>query len=130
MLIMWANSFLNARVHAKALQSCLTLCDPMDYSPPGSSAHRIFRVRILKWVAMLSSKGFFWLRDQTCVSYDSWIGRWVLYYLWHLGSPICEYFWINVQMSQTSEINSVIYTIKLFKYTIIWILLKIDTCFN
>ena len=28
-------------VHAKSLQSCLTLCDPMDYSPPGASVHGI-----------------------------------------------------------------------------------------
>ena len=33
-------------------QSCLTLCDPMDCSPPGSSVHRIFQARILKWVAI------------------------------------------------------------------------------
>ena len=32
-------------------QSCLTLCDPMDCNPPGSSIHGIFRARILEWVA-------------------------------------------------------------------------------
>ena len=32
-------------------QSCLTLCDPMDCSPPGSSVHGIFQARILEWVA-------------------------------------------------------------------------------
>ena len=31
---------------------CLSLCDPMDYSPPGSSAYGIFQARILEWVAM------------------------------------------------------------------------------
>ena len=31
-------------------QSCLTLCDPMDYSPPGSSVHGLLKARILKWV--------------------------------------------------------------------------------
>ena len=31
-------------------QSCLTLCDPMDYSPPGSSVHGILQARILEWV--------------------------------------------------------------------------------
>ena len=36
-------------------QSCLTLCDPMDYSPPGSSVHGILQARILEWVAMLPS---------------------------------------------------------------------------
>ena len=38
----------------KLLQSCLTLCDPVDCSPPGSSVHGILQVRILKWVAMPS----------------------------------------------------------------------------
>ena len=37
-------------------QLCLTLCDPMDYSPPGSSVHGISQARILEWVAMPSSR--------------------------------------------------------------------------
>ena len=44
-------------VCAKSLQSWLTLCDPMDCSPPGSSLHRISQARILEWVAMPSSRG-------------------------------------------------------------------------
>ena len=32
-------------------QSCPTLCDPMDYSPPGSSVHGLLQARILEWVA-------------------------------------------------------------------------------
>ena len=45
-------------MHAKLLQSCLTLCDPMDYnSVPGSSVHRILQARILEWVATPSSRG-------------------------------------------------------------------------
>ena len=39
---------------AKSLQSCLTLCDPMDCSPPGSSVHGILQARILEWVAIPS----------------------------------------------------------------------------
>ena len=39
------------------LQLCLTLCDPMDYSLPGSSVHGILQVRILEWVALPSSRG-------------------------------------------------------------------------
>ena len=38
-------------------QLCLTLCDPMDCSPPGSCVHRILQTRILEWVAMPSSRG-------------------------------------------------------------------------
>ena len=45
-----------------------TLCDPMDYSPPGSSVNRIFPARILEWVAMPSSRGSSRLRDRTRVS--------------------------------------------------------------
>ena len=33
-------------------QSCLTLCDPLDYSPPGSSIHGIFQARVLEWDAV------------------------------------------------------------------------------
>ena len=43
-------------MHAKSLQSCSTLCDPMDFSLPGSSVHGIPQARILKWVAMPSSR--------------------------------------------------------------------------
>ena len=35
-----------------------TLCDPMGYSPPGSSVHEIFQARILEWVAIPFSKGY------------------------------------------------------------------------
>ena len=65
-------------VHAKLLQSCPTLCDPMDCSPPGSSVHWILQAWILEWVAMPSSKGNSQPRDRTCVTYvsslqaDSW----------------------------------------------------------
>ena len=38
---------------------CPTLCNPMDYSPPGSSIHGIFQARILEWVAIPFSKGPF-----------------------------------------------------------------------
>ena len=44
-------------MHAKLLQSCPTLCDPMDCSPPGSSVHGILQARILEWVDMPSSRG-------------------------------------------------------------------------
>ena len=67
------------------------VCDPMDCRPPGSSVHGILQAGILEWVAMPSSRGSFPLRDQTCISYVSFIGRWFFttsstrespYYLW------------------------------------------------
>ena len=42
---------------AKSLQSCPTLCDPIDGSPPGSPAPGILQARILEWVAISSSRG-------------------------------------------------------------------------
>ena len=42
--------YLNhAAAAAKSLQSCLTLCDPMDCSPPGFSVHEIFQAGVLEW---------------------------------------------------------------------------------
>ena len=44
-------------LYAESFQSCLTLCDPVDCSPPGSSVHGILQARILEWVDMPSSRG-------------------------------------------------------------------------
>ena len=41
-----------AAAAAKSLQSCLTLCDPIDGSPPGSPIPGILQARILEWVAI------------------------------------------------------------------------------
>ena len=55
-------------VPAKSLQSGPTLCGPMDCSPPGSSVHETLQAGVLGWVAMLSSRGFSWPKDQTRIS--------------------------------------------------------------
>ena len=49
-------------------QLCLTLCNPIDCSPLGSSVHGVFQARILEWVAISFSRGSSWPRDQTQVS--------------------------------------------------------------
>ena len=41
-----------AAAATKSLQLCLTLCDPIDHSSPGSSVHGIFQARELEWVAI------------------------------------------------------------------------------
>ena len=56
---------------AKLLQSCPTLCDPVDCNPPGSSVLGILQARILEWVAMPSSRGSSRPRDHTRVSCGS-----------------------------------------------------------
>ena len=59
------------------IQSCLTLCDPMNCSPPGSSVHGISQVKILEGVAI----SYAWVssrpRNRTCISC---IGRWILHH--------------------------------------------------
>ena len=52
-------------MHAKSLQSCLTLGDLTACSPPGSSVHGILQAGILEWIAMHSSRGSAQARDQT-----------------------------------------------------------------
>ena len=49
-------------VCTKLLQSCSSLCDPMDRSLPGSSVHGILQARILEWVPMSSYRGSSWPR--------------------------------------------------------------------
>ena len=44
-----------AAAAAKSLQSCPTLCDPIDGGPPGFSVHGIFQARVLEWVAIAFS---------------------------------------------------------------------------
>ena len=44
-------------MHAQSLQFCLTLCEPLDCGPPGSSVHGIPQVRILEWVAISFFRG-------------------------------------------------------------------------
>ena len=43
---------LKLKSENEVAQSCLTLCDPMDCTPPGTSVHEIFQARILEWVAI------------------------------------------------------------------------------
>ena len=86
---------------AKLLQPCLTLCNPINCSLPGSSVHQILQARILEWVAMPSSKASFQPRDRTHVSYISCIGRQLLYQYHHMefsAKGLLEptfYFWLS-----------------------------------
>ena len=77
---------------SEVIQSCLTLCDPMDYSLPGSSVHRIFQARILEWVAISFSRRSSWPRDRTWVSCTA--GR--LFNVWAIKeAPVLAKMWRN-----------------------------------
>ena len=82
------------------LLSCLSLCDPMDCSPPGSSVRGISQARILQWVAISFSRDLFWPRDQTCVSCISYIGRSILYH-WATWEAL------HVPTNQTAAVHQV-----------------------
>ena len=59
---------LTMRVCLSVAQSCLTLCDPVDCSPPGSFIHGVLQARTQEWVAIPFSRGSSQPRDRTQVS--------------------------------------------------------------
>ena len=80
-------------------RSCLTLCDPMDCSPPGASLHGILQARILEWVAISCSRGSSLPRNRTCLSCICCIGRWILYHWasWEVPAGtilITKWYWL------------------------------------
>ena len=64
----WCSCYYNQCVWVLVTQWCLSLCNTMDYSSPGSSVHGIFQERILEWVDIPFTRRSFWPRDQTWVS--------------------------------------------------------------
>ena len=71
---MWDHSSLKVKV--LVAQSCLTLCNPMDCSPPGSSVHGILQARILVWVAVSSFRGSYPPRIKPILQADSLYQGW------------------------------------------------------
>ena len=69
----WVCAWVCAR--AQSLQLRLTLCNPMNCSPPGYSLRGSLQARTLEWVAMHSSRGSSRPRDRTCVSISCVAGK-------------------------------------------------------
>ena len=87
---------------AQSLQFCLTLCDPMDCSLPGSSALGVSQARILEWVAMPSSRRSSPPRDR--IRLLSLLHcRQLLYSLSHLGSCIQLYQYLFARMTVSNR---------------------------
>ena len=82
-------------------QSCLTLCDPMDCSPPGSSVQGILQAGILEWIAISFSRRSR-PRDQTHVSCVSCIGRQIFYHCTTMEYRTCKSYlyslWISTNL--------------------------------
>ena len=62
----WLSTYTHVCV--SVVQTCPTLCDPTDCSPPVSTVHGILQARILEWVAIPFSRGSSWPRNRTQVS--------------------------------------------------------------
>ena len=93
------------------VQSRLTLCDPMDYSPPGSSVHGISQARILECVAISSSRGSFQPRDQTqfsCIAdrfFTIWATREAPIYKNNYALRLSEVYSPDTRLAQYLKIN-------------------------
>ena len=87
-------TYIQSESESEVTQSCPTLCDPMDWSLPGSSVHGIFRAIVLEWIVISFSRGSSQSRDWTLVSHivdrhlTDWATREVLYteyIMWNAG---------------------------------------------
>ena len=72
----------------------------MDCSPPNSSVHGVFQAKILKQGAIFYSKESSQPKDQTCISYISHVGRWILY---------LSVTWEILKVQMTHNLESVLY---------------------
>ena len=94
------NSVYIKESESEVAQSCLTLCDPVDCSLPGSSLHGILQARVLEWGAIAFSRGSSWPRDWTRVScipgrcFNLWATREGQFTLRHL--PVLALSWLPI----------------------------------
>ena len=92
-LLPWHYDYMLLWSEMLVAQSCPSLCDPMDCSPIGSSAHGILQTRILEWVPISFSRGYSQPRDWTQVSriVDRLFTIWV-----KLGNPYIKCIVLNM----------------------------------
>ena len=93
-------------------------CSPVDCSSPGSFVHGIFQARILEWVAISSSRGSSWPKNQTHVSGVSRIGRWILYHCATREAPLNNYCcflysYIQFWVSHWQDFSGIVLTVDL-----------------
>ena len=97
-------------------QSCLTLCDPVDCSPPSFSTHGIFQARVLEWVAIPFSRGSSPPRDQTQIFWTAgrcvivwatqahvqreWLQSFLFYFFWSIVALQCCAFLLYSKLNQ------------------------------
>ena len=75
-MVQLSHPYISSVQFSSVAQSCLTLCNPMDCNPPGSSVHGISQARLLEWGATSFSRASSQPRNRSCISC---IGRQILY---------------------------------------------------
>ena len=95
---------------AKSLQSCLTLCDPIDGSPPGSPAPGILQARTLEWVAMSFSSAWKWkVKGKSVSCVQLFATRWTAAYQAPLSMGFSrQEYWSGVPSPSPSETREVL----------------------
>ena len=94
-----------------ASQSCLAVCDSMDWSSPSSNVHGILQVGILEWVAIPFSRGSFWPRDGTCVSRPMQETQ-VQFLVWEdptglgVNKPMCHNCWAHSRARELPRLKA------------------------
>ena len=94
-------------------QSCPTLWDPLDCSPPGSPVRGILQARLLEWVAISFSRGSSPPRDWPCISCVSCIGRRILY-RWATREALPEVSGANAAQRHTPNPLALVFLLGLF----------------
>ena len=95
----------HTHTHTEVAQSCPTLCDPMDCSPPGSSVHGIFQARILEWVLFPSPMQS--LKAQCCCLH---VGQY-----WRAGPVSRLPLWLaEASVVTASQLNCSLHSVLLF----------------
>ena len=83
--------YMKLKSEREVAQSCPTLSDPMDCSPPSSSVHGIFQARVLEWVAIVGKKSTCQCRRCKSGGFDPWVGKIPWRRSWHpLQYPCLE----------------------------------------
>ena len=118
------NQLSSAAAAAKSLQSCPTLCDPIDGSPPGSPIPRILQARTLEWIAISFSNAWKWklkMKSLSCIRL--WATPWTAAYqaLLSMGFSRQEY-WSGVPLPSLS------YLLELYLYCFDPVIVLIYNC--
>ena len=86
------------------LQECLTLCDPMDCSQPGSYIHGILQASILEWVAKPFTRGSSWPRMWTCISCMAGV---FFFFFFFTTEPLEKPLYIYIHISSVQSFSHV-----------------------